>query len=147
MARMTTHQLKHLVARIENIYNEEYKLRSQQHEKDLNIRYPEYSPQEKLELIRQRKAILNDGTNAENLHYRRLLDCFNFPESVEQKRVKKIHERAKNLRDVLFAEIELRKQQRIDTVVLGDADFAMSALKAEELRVEKIRKLIDNAES
>lgn len=146
MARMTTHQMKHLVGRIEKIYDEEYKLRSQQHEKDLKIQYPEYSPKEKLEFIRQKKAIFNDDINTENLHYQRLLDCFTFPETAEQKRIKKIHERARNLKSVLFAEIELRKQQRIDSVVLGDADFAMSALKAEEVRVEKLRRLINNAE-
>lgn len=147
MARMTTHQLKHLVGRIEKIYDEEYELRSQQHEKDLKIPYPGYSPKEKLEFIRQKKAILSDDINTENLYYHRLPDCFTFPETAEQKRIKKIHERARNLKSELLAEIELRKQQRIDSVVLGDADFALSALKAEEMRVEKIRNLINNAES
>lgn len=147
MARMTTHQLKHLVSRIEKIYDEEYTLRAQWHEKDLKIPYPDYSEKEKLELIRTKKASLKEDLSADTIHYQRFFGCFNYPETSEQKRVKKIHERAKNLRNVLFAEVELRKQQRIDSVVLGDADFAMSALRAEEVRVEKIRNLLKNAES
>lgn len=147
MARMTTHQLKHLVSRIEKIYDEEYKLRAQQHENDLKTPYPDYSEKEKLELIRTKKASLKEDLSADTIYYQRFFSCFNYPETSEQKRVKKIHERAKNLRNVLFAEVELRKQQRIDSVVLGDADFAMSALRAEEVRVEKIRNLLKNAES
>lgn len=146
MARMTTHQLKHLVSRIGKIYDEEYKLRSQQHERDLKIPYPDYTDKEKLELIRTKKASLKEDISADTIHYHHFFSCFNYPETSEQKRIKKIHERAKNLRNVLFAEIELRKQQRIDSVVLGDADFAMSALRAEEVRVEKIRNLLKNAE-
>ena len=144
MARMTTHQVKHLVERIETLYKTEYELRSRPYEKDLKIPFPEYSNREKVELIRTKKATLKPEITPDSYPYN-LFFCFDYPMTAEQKRVSAIHTRAKNLRDVLFAEIEVRKQAQIDRAVLGDADTATSLLAAEQLRIDKLKAAVEKA--
>ena len=144
MARMTTHQVKHLVERIEKLYKTEYELRRRPYEKDLKIPFPEYSNNEKVELIRTKKATLKPEVTGDGHHYY-MLSCFDYPMTTEQKRMSAMHTRAKNLRDVLFAEIEVRKQAQIDRAVLGDADTATSLLAAEQLRIDKLKAAIEKA--